>query len=33
LHCTLNLAIHFNGLNGTAYTRPSMSRTLAMVTE
>ncbi len=23
LHCTLNLAIHFNGSNGTAYARPS----------
>jgi hypothetical protein len=23
LHCTLSLAIHFNGSNGTAYTRPS----------
>jgi hypothetical protein len=23
LHCALSLAIHFNGLNGTAYTRPS----------
>jgi hypothetical protein len=24
LHCTLNLAIHFNGSNGTAYTRPAI---------
>jgi hypothetical protein len=24
LHCTLSLAIHFNGSNGTGYTRPSI---------
>jgi hypothetical protein len=24
LYCTLTLAIHFNGSNGTAYARPSM---------
>jgi hypothetical protein len=23
LHCTLSQAIHFNGSDGTAYTRPS----------